>query len=110
MDPLAALLSNTLSHDNAVSKAAATKLRELEPSPEFGVLLLRVAGAASMDLVIRQSAATLFKNLVRRQWVRGLASTVAAAAARARARCARRPRCACARALLSSRRPTRALA
>ena len=72
MDPnsLAAALAATLSADNAINRAAAESLRKLEGQSGFAVMLLRVSEAPMIELSTRQAASTLFKNFVKRQWVR----------------------------------------
>lgn len=68
--PLAAMLAATLSPDMVVNRDAGARLKALEPAAGFGLALLRVAEAPAFDLATRQAAATLFKNFVKRQWVR----------------------------------------
>ena len=56
--------------DPAGAAMALTTLKALEASPEFSTALLRITSAAAVALPVRQSAATYFKNLVKRAWVR----------------------------------------
>lgn len=57
--------------DPAGAVAAVTTLKGLEASPDFSTALLRVTAAAAVEAPVRQAAATYFKNLVKRAWVRG---------------------------------------
>ncbi len=41
---------------------------QLEPSPGFGIALLRTAAEAQLDAGVRQVAAINFKNYVKRSW------------------------------------------
>jgi hypothetical protein len=68
---LCSLLGASLdpSLDPAKSKAVLDALKALEASPEFSTALLRLTSAAAVEHPVRQSAATYFKNLVKRAWV-----------------------------------------
>lgn len=68
---LVALLGASLDPalDPAKSKAVLDALKALEASPEFSTALLRLTSAAAVEHPVRQSAATYFKNLVKRAWV-----------------------------------------
>lgn len=56
----------------AAPTAATTRLTAFERSPGFLLALLTIAGTSTGDAPTRQSAATLFKNVVKRLWaVRG---------------------------------------
>ncbi len=56
--------------DPAGAAAALTALKGLEATPDFSTALLRVVSAAAVEAPVRQAAATYFKNLVKRAWVR----------------------------------------
>ena len=56
--------------DPLQSAAALSALKALEAAPDFSTALLRVTSAASVEHPTRQAAATYFKNLVKRAWVR----------------------------------------
>lgn len=67
------LIVQLFSTDNATRKAAEAQIKAVETQPGFPVLLLtfitRLVGATgSQEVAIRQSAAVLFKNLVKNHW------------------------------------------
>ncbi len=68
--PLSRLLS-PLPHPTP-SRAATDALQSgANTTPGFVIALLRIVDSGANDLAIRQAAATFFKNVIRRHWVRG---------------------------------------
>lgn len=71
---LKGLLTNVLSHDNAVRRNAESYLEQHEAQPGFPLLILTLitqlmAPITPQDIAIRQSASVLFKNVVKKHWV-----------------------------------------
>ncbi len=65
---LSQVLSATLLPDNLSRKKAWEYLQSIERTPRFTLTLLQLTESTLLDSSVRQSAATMFKNIVRRMW------------------------------------------
>ena len=65
---LALILSNTLSLDSDLRRAAERELSQAQAHPSFGPLVLALCQDTSLAKSTRQSAALSFKNWIKSNW------------------------------------------
>ncbi len=65
MDQLATILTNTLSPDATVRRAAERELESAQTHDQFGPLVLQLTQDSNQSRPIRQSAALSFKNWIK---------------------------------------------
>ncbi|KAK3727815.1 hypothetical protein QZH41_008254 [Actinostola sp. cb2023] len=72
MDPklqeLVNCLQETFSADTLIRRRAEKNLESVEGTPNYSILLMKIADSDQVDVNIRVSATVTFKNLVKRNW------------------------------------------